>query len=188
MSVITPPPVPSGPFPVARNNVIVQEKVLIPGWIDSLESYRAWAHSDAYPESGWVSYLNGTIWVDMEMEEFFTHNQVKGSFTGALVTLTMREAIGRFVPDRMLLTNVAANLSTEPDGLFFLWATLQSERIRLLPGKKEGYMELEGTPDMVLEIVSKYSERKDTKILRELYWKAAVPEYWLVDVRKDDPR
>jgi Uma2 family endonuclease len=37
---------------------------------------------------------------------------------------------------------------------------------------------------MVLEVVSRHSVRKDTKILRNLYWRAGIPEYWLVDARK----
>jgi Uma2 family endonuclease len=47
-----------------------------------------------------------------------------------------------------------------------------------------GFMELEGTPDMVMEIVSKSSVEKDTVLLRELYWRAGIAEYWLVDARE----
>jgi Uma2 family endonuclease len=36
---------------------------------------------------------------------------------------------------------------------------------------------------MTLEIVSDSSVKKDTVRLRELYWRADVTEYWLVDVR-----
>src|SRR5262249_32704426 len=181
---------PAPPFPQPRdsNPVVVQESVLIPGWINSLETYREWARSDDYPQTGWISYLDGKIWVDTEMEEFLTHNQVKLAYTGTLFILLQGHPLGKLVPDRMLLSNLAANLSTEPDLLFFFWTTMQTGRIRLVPGKKEGYMELEGTPDMVLEIVSKYSERKDTEILRELYWKAGITEYWLVDVRGEQHR
>jgi Uma2 family endonuclease len=55
--------------------------------------------------------------------------------------------------------------------------------LRLISGKKRGYVELEGTPDMALEILSDSSVHKDEDILRDLYWRARVPEYWLVDVR-----
>ena len=47
----------------------------------------------------------------------------------------------------------------------------------------DGAVEIEGVPDMVLEVVSPKSVRKDKVVLRELYWQAGVPEYWLVDVR-----
>ena len=84
----------------------------------------------------------------------------------------------------MLLTNVAANLSTEPDGLFFAWETVRSGRLRLVEREGLGIMELEGSADVALEVVSKTSVRKDTVLLRELYWKAGITEYWLVDVRE----
>jgi Uma2 family endonuclease len=168
-----------------RREVNVQETISIPGWIDDLESYRRWAHSDDYPRTGWVSFLDGEIWVDLSMEEFLTHNQVKFAFGLAIGNVLMSQPSGRFCGDRMLLTHEGANLSTEPDGLFFRWETLQSGRLRLVPGKEAGYMELAGTPDMIMEIVSKTSERKDQVVLRELYWKANIPEYWLVDARSD---
>jgi Uma2 family endonuclease len=159
--------------------------VAIPGWVVDLPSYRRWAHSDDYPESGWVSFLDGQILVDLSMEEFITHNRVRTAYTYRIVDVLSHDPRGDFVSDRMLLTNPAANLSTEPDGLFFLWTTMQTGKLRLVPGKTSGYMELEGTPDMTLEIVSKTSQRKDKELLRELYWKAGVTEYWLVDARDD---
>jgi Uma2 family endonuclease len=60
---------------------------------------------------------------------------------------------------------------------------LRTGRVRLIEGKEEGYLELEGTADMVLEIVSPSSVEKDTETLFDLYWRAGIPEYWLVDAR-----
>ena len=177
---------PTGQASTCRANVIVEDNIVIPGWIDSLAAYRQWAESDAYPSSGWISYLNGTIWVDASMEEFLSHNQIKQAFNGMFYMLLTQHAVGRWVPDRMLLVNEAANLSTEPDGLFFFWATMKSERLRLVPGQRTGYMQLEGSPDIVLEIVSMKSKTKDLKDLRELYGKAQIPEYWLVDARHEN--
>jgi Uma2 family endonuclease len=51
---------------------------------------------------------------------------------------------------------------------------------------KGGYVGVEGAPDLVLEIISSGSVRKDTERLRQLYWQAGVREYWLVDAR-DEP-
>jgi Uma2 family endonuclease len=48
-------------------------------------------------------------------------------------------------------------------------------------------VELLGTPDMVLEVISRTSVRKDTEVLRELYSRAGIPEYWLVDARGSTP-
>jgi Uma2 family endonuclease len=174
--------------PVRRSDVIIEDRACIPAWVDDLDSFRRWAHSDEFPERGQFSYLNGEIWVDLSMEELFSHNQVKGAFTFTILGLLEQIPSGRFVLDRMLLSNMAANLSTEPDGLFFFWETLKSGRLRLIEGAVEGYMELEGTPDMILEIISRSSVRKDTERLRELYWRGGITEYWLVDARRSSPR
>jgi Uma2 family endonuclease len=44
-------------------------------------------------------------------------------------------------------------------------------------------LEVVGSPDMTLEVVSPTSVDKDTVQLRRLYWEAGVKEYWLVDSR-----
>jgi Uma2 family endonuclease len=165
-----------------RADVFVADGIRVPGWVVDLETYRVWARSEDYPKSGWVSFLGGAVFVDPNVEELLTHNQVKGAYAYAIMSALGPTPNGMFVHDRMLLTNQAANLSTEPDGLFFFWATIQAGRLRMIEGA-DGYTELAGSPDMVLEIVSKHSVRKDTVLLRELYCKANVPEFWLVDAR-----
>jgi len=62
---------------------------------------------------------------------------------------------------------------------------LDSGRVRLVENQNGLQLELEGTPDMTLEIVSKNSTTKDYEKLRQLYWEAGVQEYWLVDARGD---
>ena len=168
--------------------VVVAEgnSISIPPGVRDLDSFRQWAHSDHFPESGWISWLDGELWVDASTEELFTHNQVKAAFDLRLLTLVESVPTGRFIVDRMRLTHPTADLSVEPDGLFFRWETVKEGRLRFVEGAKGGYMELEGTPDMVLEILSRSSVAKDTRILRELYWKAEVPEYWLVDARGEE--
>ena len=47
-------------------------------------------------------------------------------------------------------------------------------------------MEVVGTPDWLLEIVSQTSVAKDTKRLRRQYHRAGVSEYWLIDARGED--
>jgi Uma2 family endonuclease len=87
---------------------------------------------------------------------------------------------------RMLLTNTDAGLSTEPDAMFVSWKADRSGRVRLDRG--DDSVEVVGTPDMVLEIVSPFSVKKDTEVLRALYGRAGVPEYWLVDARREPVR
>jgi Uma2 family endonuclease len=100
------------------------------------------------------------------------------------LTLLKKDPRGRYFPDGILLSNPVAGLSTIPDGLFIRWDTIKKVRIKRVKGW-EGYIELVGTPDMTLEVVSRSSTRKDTVLLPELYHQAKIPEYWLVDVRKD---
>jgi Uma2 family endonuclease len=168
--------------------IVIADQVRIPSWVSDLESFRRWSRTDDYPEQGWVSFLDGEIWVDMDMEQLFTHNQVKTEFTIVLGGLTKDEELGYFFSDRVLLSNESANLSTEPDGTFCSFNALEERRVYLVEGLEEGHVEIEGTPDMVLEVVSRHSVRKDTKVLRNLYWRAGIPEYWLVDARKNPPQ
>jgi Uma2 family endonuclease len=167
--------------------VLDSKSVSVPPWIRDLESFRSWAHSDEFPDSGQICYLNGEVWVDMSKEQF-THNQLKGEFGSVLMPLAKRMRPGRYFPDGYLLTNAAANLSTNPDGMFVSIKSLMTSRARLVEGSEEGFTELQGTPDMVLEMVSPSSVHKDTVVLLELYWKAGIDEYWLVDARGESLR
>jgi Uma2 family endonuclease len=159
--------------------------VRIPPGIVDLTAFRRWLHSGEFPEQGKVCYLRGEVWVDLSMEDFFAHNQVKAEFHRALANLVKAARLGRYVPDGMLVTNVEADLSCEPDGMFVSRHSFDAGKVRLVPGARDNLIELEGTPDMVLEIVSPSSVGKDYDRLRELYWAAGVPEYWLVDAREE---
>ena len=166
------------------STIVLGENIRIPHFVDDLESFRRWARSDEFPERGRFSHLNGELWVDAMPEQLFTHNQVKGEFAIVLGGMMKSDHLGRYFHDRTLLTNAEAGLSTEPDGTLVSYASPKRDRVRLLEAE-EGFLELEGTPDMVLEVVSSTSVEKDTVVLRELYWQADIPEYWLVDARGD---
>ena len=101
--------------------------------------------------------------------------------------LVTSSRLGRYFHDRTLVSNPEADLSTEPDGTLVTYDSFRSGRVRMVKGK-HGVMELEGSPDIVLEVVSPSSVKKDTVVLRELYWKAGVREYWLIDARRAQPR
>lgn len=157
-----------------------QQTLHIPDWVRSLASFRRWAKSDEFPSRGWYAHLDGQLWVDPSMESA-AHNRLKSQFAIVLGSLADRAEAGYFFGDRMLLTHVGAGLSTEPDGMFVSSASVRSGRARLAEG--EDSVEVAGTPDMVLEVVSPASVRKDTVVLRDLYWRAGVREYWLTDPR-----
>jgi Uma2 family endonuclease len=141
--------------------------------------------SDEFPESGRISFLDGELIVDMSPEELRAHGQVKNEVSSTIYSLVDRRNLGEFYPDRSLLTNEAAGLSTEPDALFGTWETIEADRLREVPLVNDPHRskELQGTPDWVLEIVSDSSVQKDTQLLRLLYHRAGIPEYWLIDAR-----
>lgn len=70
--------------------------------------------------------------------------------------------------------------------MFASWQTIESGKL-VAPAEKQGlHTALVGTPDWVCEIVSDSSVEKDTRVLREAYHAAGVPEYWLIDARGDE--
>jgi Uma2 family endonuclease len=154
--------------------------IVVPTWIVDHASYRRWATSDDFPNIGWISYLDGLIWVDLNMERVI-HNQIKGQIGAVLAILVQSLVLGRVFADHMLITKRSARLSTEPDGLFVSYDSIRTGRVLLKKG--DDTLELEGSPDMTLEVVSASSVEKDTEHLPRLYWQAGVREYWLVDPR-----
>jgi len=160
----------------------VGERIHIPGNIKDLASFRRWARSKQFPERGRFAFLSDRLWMELDMEKLFTHNRLKVLIGSVLDQLARSAKLGYFFGDRAFLTNEEASLSTEPDGMFVSFPSLRQERI-CFKDEIDEPIELIGSPDMVLEVVSKNSVRKDTRTLRELYWMAEVAEYWLVDAR-----
>lgn len=165
--------------------IVLQGDVRIPSSVVDLDSFRQWAKSDEFPDRGSFSFFNDELWVDLMPEQRFTYNSVKVEYTHVLHGLLKANRRGRFFGDRTLVTNVKAGGSTEPDGTIVLFDSLQRGSVELVEAAEEGFIEVSGTPDAVLEVVSTGSVRKDTVVLRDLYWKAGIAEYWLVDVRGD---
>ncbi len=162
-------------------SLVIPDMVRVPAWVGDLESFRRWATSEQLPRHGWFSYINGEIWVDVSMETS-AHNQIKMEIARVVGNLLKEKRLGRYFGDRMLLTNFQAGLSTEPDGMFFFHDTLASGRVVMR--QRNQAVEIQGSPDLVMEVVSKTSAKKDTVVLRKRYYQAGIKEYWLVDVRK----
>lgn len=159
--------------------------VRIPGWVTNLTSFRRWARSPAFPDHGWIAHLGGELWVDLSMERA-AHNQGKGAINATLTLLANQADLGNYFSDRMLLTNEEAGLSTEPDGMFVSHVSVANGAAILAEGDET--LEVQGTPDMVLEVISDSSVEKDLDVLFELYWRAGISEYWIADVRGETPQ
>jgi Uma2 family endonuclease len=163
---------------------LLAEDIHIPPGLTDLEKFRKWARSDAFPERGRFSWIDGELRADLSMEKAYAHNQVKGEIFFVLKGLVKSEKLGYVFSDGMRFSYPGADFSVEPDVFFVSNATMSSGRIKEIPAADgEDVIEFEGAPDMVLEVVSPSSIRQDTEDLRELYWEAGITEYWLVDAR-----
>ncbi|HYT94362.1 MAG TPA: Uma2 family endonuclease [Gemmataceae bacterium] len=160
-------------------------EIRVPSWVVDLDSFCRWADADDFPEHARVWYIKGEVWVDMSREQLFSHLAMKQEFNFVLGGLAKVGKLGLFFPDGLFLSNVHADIGGNPDGTFIATRTVESGAVRLIEGAEGGYVELEGSPDMVLEVISRSSVRKDTVLLKQAYWEAEIPEYWLVDARKE---
>jgi Uma2 family endonuclease len=158
-------------------------QVTVPRHAHLLDGFRRWVVSDNFPERGGVSFVQGEIIVDMSPEKAESHNQVKAEIDGVLGPLIKAMDWGKYYPDGLWLTNDEADLSTEPDATFCSWECLTQARAMLVKTTADDGIEMRGSPDWVLEIVSDSSERKDAHVLAQCYHQAGVREYWLIDAR-----
>lgn len=167
--------------------IVLEDRGTIPNWVLDHASFRRWAASPEFPETGQYGWLDGKVWVDLSMERS-SHNLIKTGCAAVLVGLIKKNALGEYWGDRMLLTNLSARISTEPDGTFAAWQTLRDGRLQVVGGEPPDGIELVGTPDMVLEVVSRSSVRKDYEELPDLYFDAGIAEYWRIDSRSGEVR
>src|SRR5262245_21731866 len=93
------------------------EQVSVPSWVVDLRSFLRWADSDDLPEHGRIWCLKGEVFVDMSMEQIFSHVRVKAVFFAVLEGLITGEELGLFLPDGARLTNVDADLGAVPDAV-----------------------------------------------------------------------
>jgi len=168
--------------------ISVEEKVEIPAGIESLEAFRKWTRSDQFPERGRIDFISGRIEVDMQAEAMYSHGGVKAAILRVLLNLVWDEDRGEIYSNRMRIASIPADLSTEPDVVYLSHETLNSDKIHLVPkaNRDDEFIEIQGAPDMVAEIVSDSSVVKDNRRLPIAYYEAGICEYWLVDARGDE--
>lgn len=179
-------PVTTAPDPGTAKSILIDDRIEIPLGIASLEDFRQWARSDAFPDVGRIDYIGGRIEVDLMIDDLISHGCPKTEVQGT-IWLRNREAhLGRQFNDVSRVSNIEADLSAEPDVVLVTYDSLKSGRVKFVRSAKndpESFVEIEGSPDFVCEIISDRSVRKDTVRLAEVYFIAGVTEYWLVDAR-----
>ena len=173
--------------PVFLNGDLDDDFVLhIPRDAHTLAGFRKWVLSDEFPEKQPVMFRNGEIYLYMPREEIFTHAAVKTAVVGAIGNLFEQLDLGNLFISGVLVTNVEADVSNNPDMVSILWKSLESGKVRYVTNDRDEAVEIEGSPDWLLEIVSDGSVRKDKIELRESFHKAGVREYWIIDARGDE--
>jgi Uma2 family endonuclease len=169
-------------------SILFEERVEIPAGLRSLADFRRWALSEEFPQSGRIDFLAGKIEVDMSPEDVFFHGTVKTEIVGALRQVVKGGDLGWLFTGSTRVSCPQANLSVEPDVVFVSHDAIGQGRVRLVPksgGEPDRFVELEGPPDLIVEIVSDESVTKDTQRLPRAYFAAGVAEFWLVDARRD---
>lgn len=176
---------------MAREHAIIfEDNFEIPMHALTFEGFRRWVHSPEFPETGRIDFLDGDIEVDRSPEDLHTHGIVKVAISSKLHTLVAGR-LGEVFSDRSRVVSRFAALSAEPDVVVVLWRSLQEGRVRYVPAASEEpgrYVEMEGAPDLVVEVVSDSSQREDTQKLPLGYANAGVPELWIVDTRRREIR
>ncbi len=162
--------------------------VRIPTAAHTLVGFRPWAHSNRFPENGRIDFLGGAVELDMSPEDLHTHGTLKAALAAELFSLIAKPDHGYVFIDRTRVTAPEAELSVEPDLVVVLFSSLDAGRVRQVPSARNmpgRFIELEGAPDLVVEILSDTSEDKDTKRLPPRYARAGVPDLWLLGARGD---
>jgi Uma2 family endonuclease len=163
-------------------------KVYIPASVVDLESFREWTNRTDFPERENIWWLCGQVWADLSREEIFSHVLLRGELYRVVLNITKPDHLGRVLAYGLLLTNRDGDFSGSPDGVYVSNAAFASGQVRLIPDGHGDYSEMQGTPDAVIEVVSDSSVNKDTVVLMDAYWKAGIPEYWLIDARRGQLR
>jgi Uma2 family endonuclease len=165
--------------------VLLDLEVEIPT-IRNLAEFRQWALSDAFPERGRIDYIAGRIEVDMSPEDFFTHGTLKTRVAAEISDRVEELDLGHTLIAETRVSSVPGDVSAEPDVVVITHEAFDAGRVTLVPkasGEPDRFVEVEGGPDLVVEIVSDSSVKKDTKRLPRAYFAAGVRELWLIDAR-----
>ncbi len=156
-----------------------------------LDGFREWAHSDRFPEKGRIDFLAGEVEIEMSPEDLYTHGTVKTAIVAELYARIARPSRGFVFADSTRVSAPVSQLSVEPDVVVVLLESFDQGRVRQVPaasGAPGRFVELEGAPDLVIEILSDSSVGKDTARLPPRYAAAGVGELWLVDARGAEPK
>ena len=172
-------------------SILIQDELEIPAGFDTLDEFRHWTESDEFPDTGRIDFIQGRVEIDMSPDNLFFHSAPKSEIGRVIGNRLKSTNLGQVFVDKSRISVPHAQLSVEPDIVFVSDASIISGRVQLVPtagGQSGSYIEFEGPPDLVVEVVSDSSRTKDTQRLFAAYFEAGVSEYWLVDARSTELR
>ncbi len=180
----------------SKHAVIIDEVIFIPKDAFSFDGFQDWCFSDAFPETGRIDYLGGTIELELNQagtrpEDLFTHNAVRSEIGARLHILLSDQDLGEVFSKGARVVAPEAQISFEPDLAVVFQQSLETGRVRytgISGGVPERLREIEGAPDLIVEVLSDTSSAKDSRRLPSFYAQAGIPELWLIDARGEDLR
>ena len=159
--------------------------VEIPATAFDFAGFCRWSQSDAFPKIGRIDFLAGVIDIDLSLEAIKRHSAAGGLLYASVLHSIETRDIGEVFHDGMPVVVKADGLTYEPMICCVTTPAFDSRRVTLTVTEDRlgRYVELVGSPDLVVEIISGSSVTKDTAKLFDLYYAAGVQEYWLIDAR-----
>src|SRR5262249_47690575 len=149
--------------------VILQDEVIIPSGIESFSKFRRWTLSDDFPRTGRIDFIDGHIEVDMAPERIYSHSLVVMEIGRGIATIVKEHGLGHTLSGHTRVFSIPAGLSCEPDISFVSWESLRAGRVRYLKAPRASHeldmLEIEGGPDLVVEVISPTSAKKDKERL-----------------------
>ena len=189
MSTVTTPTVCRDTVPICETLDIYDPDapLMIPANANTFDGFMDWITSETVPKRYRITFLGGQISIeDRYMEEFGTHGFLKMALGAALFHWATQNRAGNVFADRALFAHRSAVLGSEPDVMFCSFESLKAGRVRFVervPGSGR-FLSVQGSPDLLVEIISDSSVRKDMVQLRADYFTAGVREYWILDARQ----
>ncbi|NNJ24155.1 Uma2 family endonuclease [Alienimonas chondri] len=156
------------------------------------EAFRAWKLSDACPAWGKFEWIGNRPRLEVMPESLFTHGTTKTDIVRVLGNLIAEQELGfAFTDSTSVVSPDGAERRTlcEPDFVFLSHEAITDGRVTLTPkvGREGDFTEIVGPPEVVIEVRSDSSTRKDTVELPGDLFALGVREYWLADARTDPP-
>ena len=168
------------------------EGLTIPGAaLATFDAFRVWKLSRDCPRWGKFEWIGGRVRLEVEPELIVSHNGPRNAVARTLGNLVSEEDRGLCFSSRTPVASPddAHPVLCEPDFVFLSHEAILEGRVMLTPkvGRDGDFTEIVGPPDVVVEVRSDSSTRKNTVDLPADLFALGVTEYWLADARVDPP-